>query len=123
MAHDASHHHASTEPGFDRKFIDVDQRNEIKELLEAFDKESHGHMTVIEVAAILSANGYFDHNQLMTMFEEEGMPFDEQLTQVELKNVFAKNFRSSKETVNSESDSEEEEDERASGSNYSGSKQ
>ena len=46
MAHDASHHHASTEPGFDRKFIDVDQRTEIKELLEAFDKESHGHMTV-----------------------------------------------------------------------------
>ena len=45
----------------------------------------------------------------MTMFEEEGMPFDEQLTQVELKNVFAKNFRSSKVTVNSdESDSEDE---------------
>ena len=117
MAHDASHHHASTEPGFDRKFIDVDQRNEIKELLEAFDNESHGHMTVIEVAAILSANGYFDHNQLMTMFEEEGMPFDEQLTQVELKNVFAKNFRTSKVTVHSdESGSEDEADDGANSS-------
>ena len=40
VAHDASHHHANADPGFDRKFIDVDQRNEIKELLEAFDKES-----------------------------------------------------------------------------------
>ena len=112
MAHDASHHHASTEPGFDRKYIDVDQRTEIKELLESFDKEAHGHMTVVEVAAILSANGYFDHKQLIAMFEEEGMPFDEQLTQVELKNIFAKNFRTSKVTVNSgESDSEYEEGE------------
>jgi hypothetical protein len=93
MAHDASHHHASTDPGFDRMFIDADQRIEINNLLSLFDEEAHGVMTVVEMVAIVSANGYFDSGKLMTLFEEEGIPSDEQLTKMECKNIFAKNFK------------------------------
>ena len=104
MAHDASHHHASTDPGFDRVFIDSDQRKEINELLSLYDEEAHGVMTVTEIIAIICANGYFQNDKLTTMFEEEGLPPDEYLSKMECKNIFAKNFRITQQNVPGDED-------------------
>lgn len=109
MAHDAAHHHASTDPAYERALIDNEQKDEIEAILEMFYNEGHSDITVIEAAAALSATGSFKESDILHLFNELGVSYDEYLTVTELKNILAKSYRVSTiadnvEEANSESD-------------------
>ena len=93
MAHDAAHHHAATDPGFERIIIDGDQREEVEQVLSMFHEEAHGQMTVAEVTAALASTGHFRQSTIATLFTELGISYDEYITRTELKNILAKSFR------------------------------
>ena len=86
-----------------------EQKDEIEAILEMFYNEGHSDITVIEAAAALSATGSFKESDILHLFSELGVSYDEYLTVTELKNILAKSYRVSTiadniEESNSESD-------------------